>query len=34
MEDAYASDLAARDTARKTAPHDLDLRKLGHPISE
>jgi hypothetical protein len=34
MEYAYASDLAARDTARKTAPHDLDLRKLGHPISE
>jgi hypothetical protein len=34
MEDLYASDLAAGDAARKTAPNHLDLRKLGHPVSE
>jgi hypothetical protein len=30
MEDAYASDLAAGNAARKTAPNDLDLRKFRH----
>jgi hypothetical protein len=30
MEDAYASDLAAGDAARKTPPYHLDLWKLRH----